>query len=225
MVVAFISWIALSFVAGFIGSNRKIGFGWCLFWALLLSPLVGFIIALSSEKLSDIEFKKQTLEALNSQQTTPKETPTKTSCSKPQATDSNPITEAVIKITGISTLGEQTIKYINYLDPSKKIYLIFEKDSQFNPNDISIMVVTEDYKHIGYIPKDKNLQIKNSLKIPGAYFMVSISDFVYDEKNPELYIKITKALFIDEDEERSYKTQLHVINFKVKENKKQEDFI
>ncbi len=34
--MVFVMWIA--FVVGFVGSGRKIGFGWAFFWALLLSP-------------------------------------------------------------------------------------------------------------------------------------------------------------------------------------------
>lgn len=36
--MVFVMWIAFAFVVGFIGSGRKIGFGWAFFWALLLSP-------------------------------------------------------------------------------------------------------------------------------------------------------------------------------------------
>lgn len=48
-------WIVFAIVAGFVGSGRKIGFGWAFFWSLLLSPLVGLIIAFASDKKSDIE--------------------------------------------------------------------------------------------------------------------------------------------------------------------------
>lgn len=48
-------WIVFALVAGFVGSGRKIGFGWAFFWALLLSPLIGLIIAFASDKNSEVE--------------------------------------------------------------------------------------------------------------------------------------------------------------------------
>ena len=38
-------------IAGLIGNKRKIGFGWSLAACLLLSPVIGLIITLCSEKL------------------------------------------------------------------------------------------------------------------------------------------------------------------------------
>ena len=58
----FISWILFSFVAAAIGSDRKIGFWGTLFLSLLLSPLIGIIIALASTKKSTIEFQKKMLD-------------------------------------------------------------------------------------------------------------------------------------------------------------------
>jgi tetratricopeptide (TPR) repeat protein len=52
----FIMWIVLSIVLGAIGSNRKIGFAGAFFASLLLSPLIGLIITLTSSKR---DFKKE----------------------------------------------------------------------------------------------------------------------------------------------------------------------
>lgn len=52
-----LGWIVFSIVAGFVGSGRKIGFGWTFFWSLLLSPLIGLIIAFASDKKSDVELR------------------------------------------------------------------------------------------------------------------------------------------------------------------------
>jgi len=52
-----LGWIVFSIVAGFVGSGRKIGFGWAFFWSLLLSPLIGLIIAFASDKKSDVELR------------------------------------------------------------------------------------------------------------------------------------------------------------------------
>lgn len=214
-------WIVLAFIGGFIGSSRKIGFGWAFFWSLLC-PLIGFIVALSSSKLEDIEFKKQTLEALNNQNKKPVD-------SKPSATVSpvneKPINDAVIKITGIKSLGQETIDYVNKIEIGRKLYLVFEKDSKYDTNSISIIVVTDDYNHIGYIPKDRCLQVKNSLKSPGSYLKVTVSDIVFNETTPELYIRVVKSLFLDEDEERSYKMKLHLITKNVMDKKKAQEKI
>lgn len=208
-------WVALAFVGGFIGSSRKIGFGWAFFWSLLC-PLIGFIVALSSSKLEDIAFKKQTLEALNHQNKKPVD-------SKPSVTVSpvneKPINDAVIKITGIKFLGQEAIDYVNKIEIGQKLHLIFEKDSKYDIDSISIIVVTDDSHHIGYIPKNRNLQVKNSLKSPGSYLKVTVSDIIFNEATPELYIRVIKSLFLDEDEERSYKMKLHLITKNVMDKK------
>lgn len=46
--VIFVFWIVFSILVGAIGSGRKIGFAGAFFCALLLSPLIGIIIALVS---------------------------------------------------------------------------------------------------------------------------------------------------------------------------------
>jgi len=50
-VAIIITWLVFSFVVGFLGADRKIGFGASFFAALLLSPLVGAVIALSSQRV------------------------------------------------------------------------------------------------------------------------------------------------------------------------------
>lgn len=40
-------------LVGWMGSNRKIGFGWAFVASLFLSPLIGFIITLCSSKIED----------------------------------------------------------------------------------------------------------------------------------------------------------------------------
>lgn len=46
----FIVWIGLSLLVGVVGKDRNIGFGWSFFWSLILSPLIGVVIALISDK-------------------------------------------------------------------------------------------------------------------------------------------------------------------------------
>lgn len=58
----FIVWLVLSFVVAAIGGGRKIGFGGALILSLLLSPLIGLIVTLSSSSLTSIEHSTQMLE-------------------------------------------------------------------------------------------------------------------------------------------------------------------
>ena len=44
-------WIVLTHVvAKYIGSKREIGYGKSVFWSILLTPIIGFIIAIISEQ-------------------------------------------------------------------------------------------------------------------------------------------------------------------------------
>lgn len=49
-----ILWIGLALLVGVAGKNKNIGFGGAFFLALLLSPLIGLIIALLSKPKKDI---------------------------------------------------------------------------------------------------------------------------------------------------------------------------
>lgn len=59
----FLSWIVFSFVAGFIGSGRNIGFFGAFFLALILSPIIGILFALISKDKQEEEYKRKFLEA------------------------------------------------------------------------------------------------------------------------------------------------------------------
>jgi phosphate/sulfate permease len=56
-----LGWIILSIVVGAIGSDRTIGFFGAFILSLLLSPIIGGIVALASTKKSTIEFQKRML--------------------------------------------------------------------------------------------------------------------------------------------------------------------
>jgi len=45
-----IMYLCFVVIVGAIGNNRKIGFWWSSFWALLLSPVIGLVITLLSKK-------------------------------------------------------------------------------------------------------------------------------------------------------------------------------
>ena len=47
--------VLISLLIASLGINRRIGYGWGLFWCLLLSPIIGLIIILCSGK-KQVEF-------------------------------------------------------------------------------------------------------------------------------------------------------------------------
>ena len=61
--IYFILWIIFSIGVASEGSKRTCGFFYSLLCSLILSPLIGLIWVLCCEKLSDIEYRKQQLEA------------------------------------------------------------------------------------------------------------------------------------------------------------------
>lgn len=64
----FFGWIALSFVVAWFGDDRRIGFGGALVLSLLLSPLIGAIIVLLSERKSDIAYREQVIDSTKRQE-------------------------------------------------------------------------------------------------------------------------------------------------------------
>lgn len=59
----FIAWLILSFAVASLGSSRKIGYWGLLLLSLLLSPLIGLIIGLVSEKLkTGDDYEKELLQ-------------------------------------------------------------------------------------------------------------------------------------------------------------------
>ena len=61
-------WIIFSFVVGFVGSGRKIGFFGAFILSLLLSPVIGLIIALISKDEADEAYKEKVLSVQKDQQ-------------------------------------------------------------------------------------------------------------------------------------------------------------
>jgi phosphate/sulfate permease len=49
-----IFWIGLALIVGVVGKNRKIGFAGAFLLAILLSPIIGLVIALLSKTKKDI---------------------------------------------------------------------------------------------------------------------------------------------------------------------------
>jgi hypothetical protein len=58
IVTGIIVWIIISIIIGNLGSERKIGFGKAFFASLLITPLIGILFVMESERNSDYELKK-----------------------------------------------------------------------------------------------------------------------------------------------------------------------
>ena len=59
-------WLVLSIVVAANGDSRAIGFWMALLASILLSPLVGFMVVLLSERNSEIEHRQKVEELVNS---------------------------------------------------------------------------------------------------------------------------------------------------------------
>ncbi|SFT75488.1 hypothetical protein SAMN05216474_2182 [Lishizhenia tianjinensis] len=55
-------WFILCLIVGAIGKSRRIGFWGSFLLSLFLSPLIGFIVALVSQRKSDRDFQKAILD-------------------------------------------------------------------------------------------------------------------------------------------------------------------
>lgn len=61
MIIIF-SWFFVSFLIAFVGIDRKIGYFGSFFLCLILSPIIGLIITISSKRKSDEVWQKKVLE-------------------------------------------------------------------------------------------------------------------------------------------------------------------
>ena len=61
----FVIWLGLAVVVGMFGANRKIGFGMAFMWAVLLSPLIGFLITAMSDSLDTVQRQKLSASVLS----------------------------------------------------------------------------------------------------------------------------------------------------------------
>lgn len=52
----FIIWLVMCALVALLGKDRKIGYGWSLFFCIFLSPIIGLIIILCSKKNSSKDF-------------------------------------------------------------------------------------------------------------------------------------------------------------------------
>lgn len=50
----FILWIGFALLVGVLGKDRNIGSGYAFLWAILLSPIIGLVIVLNSDKKKNV---------------------------------------------------------------------------------------------------------------------------------------------------------------------------
>jgi len=60
-------WLIGACLAAYVGSDRQIGGGWVFFWSIILSPIIGIIIAFSSSRLSDVKRQDEITELQKTQ--------------------------------------------------------------------------------------------------------------------------------------------------------------
>jgi len=60
--MVFLIWIIGSFVAGAVGSGKRIGFFGAFFLSLILSPLIGIIVAATSKSNDTDEYERAMIE-------------------------------------------------------------------------------------------------------------------------------------------------------------------
>lgn len=51
IIIGVLEIVTIHSIAQFIGTKRKIGYGKSVFWSIVLTPIIGLIITLSSKKI------------------------------------------------------------------------------------------------------------------------------------------------------------------------------
>tara|TARA_B100000787_G_scaffold166678_1_gene152265 strand:+ start:547 stop:1323 length:777 start_codon:yes stop_codon:yes gene_type:complete len=146
----FIGWLVLSFVIGFLGSSRKIGFGGAFFASLLLSPIIGLIITLVSKSNDDEEYKERTLRVQQEQQ----ETLIKMSLPKPSAVSGLSIIQELEKLKNLKDGG--VINEDEFLNLKKKIL-----DSNNSGTSTADTKTVLNYTRTEKLTTDEQLQFLN----------------------------------------------------------------
>ena len=59
--------VALAYLIGFLGRNRRLGFWGHFFCSLLLTPIIGLLLVVATEPVKDIDKEKEEIKSLKEQ--------------------------------------------------------------------------------------------------------------------------------------------------------------
>ena len=178
----FIGWIIFAFVAGAIGSDRKIGFLGAFFLSLFLSPLIGIIVALASKRKDTEEFQKKILE--NSQNS-----------------PSDNYIDQLYKLTKLREAGniseQEYEREKDKLESSRPTTVSFYDGSGKGYN-----IMLKDSERFVKVPKDRNTPLR--LNVVGRAFAAIIARdrlgakwvqvIIKLNKYPDLYVDVSEAV-------------------------------
>lgn len=145
----FFTWIILSFVVAYIGSDRKIGFGGSLFISLIFSPLIGLIFTLLSKTNAEEKYRESLLQTQRSQQEVLQR------LSKSQPVQKNSIADEIEKL--------QSLKKNNIITEDEFVRLknkIIDTNIDYEEENIDISDNMETRTEINKNPYDDNPDLK-----------------------------------------------------------------
>ena len=146
LLIYFIVWLILSFLIGFIGLEREIGYLKTFLISFLLSPLLGLIFALTSKKIEDIYNEKYILDNQEKHQDAFKN-----------------LSKSINKESSIASIAEgleklKKLKDDNIISEEEFILLKNKAIQSYNEDDSRNSVILHENKKI-----NKNLIKLNSL--------------------------------------------------------------
>ncbi len=148
----FFGWLIFSIVVGFVGSNRKIGFWGAFFLSLLLSPVIGLIIALVSKNKEDEKYRQKVLKTQEAQKVALEKLSDEKTAKKSSISIADEL-EKLQKLKEKDVISEtEYIKLKNNLIDSSDISLIIPNDttktetSTENDDLVDIADINEEYE-------------------------------------------------------------------------------
>ena len=153
----FFTWIILSFVVGFIGNDRKIGFGGAFFISLIFSPLIGLIFTLISKTNAEEKYRESVLETQRSQQESLKK------LSESKVTQKNSIADEIEKLQSLK--NNNIISEEEFVRLKNKIIdtnINYEEDNiDISENKETITTINENKKTSPHY-ENQNLKQKSN---------------------------------------------------------------
>lgn len=162
----FFTWIILSFIVGFIGSDRKIGFGGAFFISLIFSPLIGLIFTLISKTNAEEKYRESVLETQRSQQESLKK------LSESKVTQKNSIADEIEKLQSLK--NNNIISEEEFVRLKNKIIdtnINYEEDNiDISENKETITTINENKKNS---PHHENPNLKQKSNSFTVFYIVS----------------------------------------------------